>query len=305
MATIKNIVKNCIPPFLWKMATQILTQNVGGEIGKSAHCPVCNKKVKAFLKLSDYYDKMLEKYECVHSAYCMETMNRQSYRCPHCNASDRSRLYAVYLKQKFETQTRKESTFLDIAPDKDFTKYIKNFDFIQYRTADLYMEGVDDKVDITDMNIYPDNSFDIVLCSHVLEHIEDDRKAMAELFRILKPAGFAIIMVPINLHLKEDFENPEYKTEAERWKYFGQNDHVRLYSKNGFITKLTQTGFKVNQLGIDYFGKEVFERNAIHPNSVLYVVEKFRGAHKARFAAALVGADATVGFILYLRSFID
>jgi ubiquinone/menaquinone biosynthesis C-methylase UbiE len=121
---------------------------------------------------------------------------------------------------------------------------------------------------------YVDNCFDMILCSHVLEHVDDDRKAMSELFRILKPSGFGIIMVPIDINLKEDFENPEYKTEAERWKYFGQNDHVRLYSKNGFATKLIQTGFKVNQLGIDYFGADVFEKNGIHPRSVLYVVEK-------------------------------
>jgi len=140
---------------------------------------------------------------------------------------------------------------------------------------DLFMAGVDDKVvDITNMSIYADNRFHLIVCSHVLEHIEDDRKAMAELYRVLNPAGFAIVMVPINLWLKEDFEDPVKTTEAERWRYFGQNDHVRVYSKAGFVGKLTAVGFKVAQLGIDYFGAEVFERNGIHPRSVLYIARK-------------------------------
>ena len=270
---IKEIVKDLTPPLLWKAIRRIKII-ISNETEKTFFCPVCNKKVKDFLKLSDYFDNMMEKYEYVHSIFCAETMNRKAYACPHCNASDRDRLYAIYLNKKFQTLTRKKYTFLDIAPAKVLTDFIKKFDFIQYRSADLSMEGVDDKIDITDMNIYADNSFDIILCSHVLEHIEDDRKAMSELYRILKPEGFAIVMVPINLYLKEDFENSEYKTEAERWKYFGQDDHVRLYSKNGFVNKLTQTGFKVYQLGLDYFGKEIFDKNGIHPRSVLYVVEK-------------------------------
>jgi SAM-dependent methyltransferase len=274
MNIVKDIVKDYTPPVIWRMIKRLMTKNTDKNNKRYFHCPVCNKKVRTFNKLPDFYDDMLEKYEYVHSIYCTETMNRNSYSCPRCNASDRSRLYAVYLKEKFNAFSKEEYTFLDIAPSENLKNFIKKSALIRYRSADLFMKNVDDKVDITDMNIYSDNSFDVILCSHVLEHIVDDRKAMSELFRILKPDGFAIIMVPINLLLKEDFENSEYKTEAERWKYFGQNDHVRLYSKNGFVNKLTQTGFKVNQLGIDYFGKEVFEKNGIHPRSVLYVVEK-------------------------------
>ena len=270
MKILKRLVKECTPPLLYKAIKRMRTTNNEN----SFICPVCNKTVRTFLRLPIFYDDMMEKYEYIHSLFCFETMNRKAYSCPHCSASDRNRLYAIYLNKIFQTLAKEKYTFLDIAPTKNLTEFIKKHDFIKYKSADLYMEGVDDKVDITDMNIYADNSFDMILCSHVLEHIDDDRKAMSELFRVLKPSGFGIIMVPINLNLKEDFENPEYKTESERWKYFGQNDHVRLYSKSGFVTKLMQAGFKVNQLGIDYFGSEVFEKNGIHPRSVLYVVEK-------------------------------
>ena len=269
MVAIKNTLRDLTPPLLWRAMKRI-----NSKTNISYHCPVCGKKVKEFLRKSDYHDDMLEKYEHVHSIFCEETMNRKAYACPHCKTNDRNRLYAIYLNKRFQTLTNKEYTFLDIAPTKGLSEFIKKCKLIRYRSADLFMEGVDDKVDITDMNIYKDNSFDIILCSNVLEHIDNDRKAMSELFRILKPSGFGIVMVPINLCLKEDFENPEYKTEAERWKYYGQNDHVRYYSKDGFVNKLNQTGFKVSQLGIDFFGAEVFEKNGIHPRSILYVVEK-------------------------------
>jgi SAM-dependent methyltransferase len=277
MKHLKKIIKDCIPPLLWQVMKQMKHKIMDNNRNNKFYCcPVCGKDVSSFLKLPDYYDDMLEKHEYVHSIFCAETMNRKAYSCPHCYASDRDRLYGVYLNEKFLNIVKhgRKYTFLDIAPAKSLAEFVKKHDFIQYRSIDLYMEGVDDKVDVTDMNIYRDNSFDIILCSHVLEHIEDDRKAISELYRILKPSGFAIIMVPILLSIHEDFENPSYKTEAERWKYFGQNDHVRIYSKNGFVNKLTQVGFKVNQLGIDYFGKEIFEKYGIHHRSILYVVEK-------------------------------
>jgi predicted SAM-dependent methyltransferase len=273
---LKKIIKDCIPPILWRALKQLRTRLSNDNEINLYFCPVCNQKVNVFLKLPNYYDEMLEKYQYIHSSYCIETMNARAYLCPNCFASDRDRLYAIFLNQKFKVieDKNKKYAFLEIAPAQSLSNFIRKHDFIQHRSADLYMEGVDDKVDITDMNIYRDNSFDMILCSHVLEHIENDGKAISELYRVLKPFGFGIIMVPIILSLEEDFENPEYKTEAERWKYFGQNDHVRAYSKTGFVNKLYEAGFKVQQLGIDYFGADIFEKNGIHPRSVLYVVEK-------------------------------
>jgi predicted SAM-dependent methyltransferase len=124
------------------------------------------------------------------------------------------------------------------------------------------------------MNIYEDNTFDFFICSHVLEHIQNDIKAMSELYRVLKPGGKCIAMVPIALSLEEDYENPEITTAEGRWKHFGQDDHVRMYSKSGFVNKLASTGFLVHQLDVNFFGYEIFDKHGIHPRSVLYVVEK-------------------------------
>ena len=209
-------------------------------------CPVCKKNVIRFNPLPVYYDLMSEKYPSVHPAFMGETMNYHAYTCPHCGATDRNRLYAMFLSAYFIKlqKTSKKYRFLDIAPNKELSYFIKQNTFIQYRSVDLYMEAADDKADITDLHIYDNESFDILLCSHVLEHVSDDKKAISELFRILKKDGLGIIVVPINLALKEDFEDPTKTTDEDRWKYFGQNDHVRMYSKNGFISKLQQIGFK-------------------------------------------------------------
>ena len=81
-------------------------------------------------------------------------------------------------------------------------------------------------------------------------------------------------MVPILLTLEETYENAAAKTKEERWKYFGQDDHVRIYAKGDFVSKLSNTGFIIHQYDINYFGADVFLRSGIHKRSVLYVVEK-------------------------------
>jgi SAM-dependent methyltransferase len=238
-------------------------------------CPICHSGLSSFNRLPDYYFEQLYKYQHIHSIFTAETINILNYSCPSCGASDRDRLYALYLKERFDVVDKsKKYKFVHFAPTRSLEKFIKSYAFLGYRSADFFMEYVDDKVDIMDMKIYRDNSIDIFLCSHVLEHVSDDKKAISELYRILKTDGWGIIMVPILLSLKENYEDPSITSEEDRWKHFGQDDHLRVYSKEGFIKRLEEGGFKVTQLGIDYFGSDLFESCGIYPRSVLYVVEK-------------------------------
>lgn len=105
-------------------------------------------------------------------------------------------------------------------------------------------------------------------------HVVDDRKALSELYRILKPMGQGILMVPIVLGIEEIDEDPSITDIAERWRRFGQHNHVRLYSKRGFIDRVSDAGFQIHQYGWKYFRKEVFTRNGVTGQSILYVVEK-------------------------------
>jgi dTDP-4-amino-4,6-dideoxygalactose transaminase len=108
----------------------------------------------------------------------------------------------------------------------------------------------------------------------VLEHVDDDLKAINELWRVLKPGGWGIAMVPINVTLQNNRENASCTTEPERWKHFGQGDHVRIYSRDGFVARLQKAGFVVRQFRRENFENENFQRYGLSPASALYVVEK-------------------------------
>lgn len=237
-------------------------------------CPICSSPVTKFNRLPDFYYEKLDQFGCIFSPFQCETINLLHYSCPVCGGSDRERLYSLYFQKEIPV-VQDNFKLLDIAPSGSLANFIKNkYSNINYRSADLMMTGVDDVIDITQMHLYEDNSFDFFICSHVLEHVSDDKKAMSELYRVLKPEGKGIAMVPIMLSLDEDYENPEIITPEGRWKHFGQDDHVRMYSKSGFINKLRSTGFLVHQLDLSFFGSEAFEKYGIHPRSVLYIVEK-------------------------------
>ncbi len=128
-----------------------------------------------------------------------------------------------------------------------------------YVTADL-MRPADVKMDITDIR-FPDNEFDIIYCSHVLEHVPDDRKAMREFNRVLKPSGFALLLVPITTDVT--FEDPSITDEQERVRLFGQKDHVRCYGPD-YMDRLREAGFIVEVTRpSDFLQPEEIERLAI------------------------------------------
>lgn len=257
-----------------RLIKQVIKNPLPGKDPEAVYdCPVCGATSVRMHPVPKDYLVNWQRYQCVHNPFYLETMNLGYYLCSRCYTPDRNRLYAIYLSQYF-SKTTGTVHLLDIAPDNRLGSFIKKHANVQYRTMDLMRDDVDDRIDITDMNVYSEGRFDFFICSHVLEHIPGDIAAMKELYRVLKKGGKGIVMVPINLQLETTMEDPACTDEALRWKYFFQNDHVRMYSKNDFISRLSVVGFTVEQLGIDYFSKEVFEKNAIWPTSVLYVVHK-------------------------------
>ncbi len=239
------------------------------------YCPVCERRVKEFLALPEFYRVEAQLHGCTYSVDDAETLNYKQYSCPHCHASDRDRLYALYIKEKAAGQNNnRRHDLVEFAPFQPLGQMIRKFGVFNLRTADLFMEGVDDKVNLEDLSIYLDASFDGFICSHVLEHVTDDRKALRELQRILKPGGWGILMVPILLSIDDIDEDPNVTDESERWRRFGQNDHVRIYSKRGFLQRVEEAGFSVRQYGWQHFGADLFIESGIAQKSVLYIVEK-------------------------------
>jgi SAM-dependent methyltransferase len=279
---IKRIIEYSMINFFKKITPEIIKKQIrpyflrrGEELKKDFFCPICESHIDNFNPISWSCLKNLDNNCHIHSIFVAEMFNFTAYSCPICNESDRNRLYALYIMDRFKQMDQsKEYVFIEFAPSKELSKKIKSYPFIRYRSADLFMKDVDDVVDITNMLIYKDNSVDMFLCSHVLEHVIDDKKAVKELYRILKPGGWGILVSPILLTLERTYEDFSITTEAERWKHFGQNDHVRVYAKHDYVKLLEEPGFKVLQLGEEFFRKEVYEKRGINPRSVLYVVEK-------------------------------
>jgi predicted SAM-dependent methyltransferase len=268
----RSVIHKMLPASWKKGMKKILSRDKASL--DAYYCPVCENRISHFTKLDDYFLENYYRYGYIHSIFCYETFNVVNYHCSACYATDRERLYMMYLKEKISMNSTEKIRLLDFAPNEAVRKKIMSEPSVIYRSCDLLRPDVDDNTDIQDMVVYQDNEFDAIICSHVLEHVDDDGKAMAELFRILKPGGWAVIMVPILLTLNETFEDRSIISEEDRWKYFMQGDHVRTYSRNDFVKRLSFAGFKVKQLDKKYFGDDVFERNGIDPRSVLYVAEK-------------------------------
>lgn len=238
-------------------------------------CPVCRKRVRRFLPVPTWYLRKLDQHGFIHSIFALETLNVFSCTCPSCEASDRDRLIMLYLRMRLSVGgTSDPLSLVEFGPSPVLERTLRSMDGVDYRSADFDPGRASECADIQDMVQYSDASVDAFICSHVLEHVQDDRKAMAELHRILRPGGWGIVLVPVELTLEEVYEDPGITGEAERWRHFGQGDHLRLYSKDGLVARLTDAGFVVHQLGAEYFGGERFERSGIHQRSVLYVVER-------------------------------
>src|SRR6266705_2659347 len=228
----------------YELAPAALHSAVVRLSGRSADffCSACEQPVRQFAPLPDFYSRKLAEHGSDLRLEDFETCNFRSYQCPHCGATDRDRLYALYLPKRLPQRRSEQQKFslLDVAPSSALSRHIRRKYGVRYRTADLYMKNVDDRVDVTAMSCYADGSFDAFICSHVLEHVEDDGKALRELRRVLKPGGWGIAMVPISLAISEVRESGAALTEEERWKQYGQGDHARLYSRAGFVSRLEQ-----------------------------------------------------------------
>jgi len=240
--------------------------------GEGYFCIGCGKSWKQFKPFPEGWSDELIKSGWKYSLDDAETLNYRNYWCYHCGMIDRDRLYAMYLSQIIAE--RGAVSIIEFAPSPPLSKFLKSMKQVTLRTSDLFMPDADDKLDIQDLRKYEDESFDIFICSHVLEHVDDDRKAMRELFRITKKGGFGIPMVPIVNGVTETHEDPSIKDKNLRMKYFGQDDHVRLYAKADFIERLESAGFRVELLDAAHFGPGVFEKHGISNKSVLYIAHK-------------------------------
>ena len=176
-------------------------------------------------------------------------IQRKNALCPGTFSLERHRLLWLYLKKETDF-FNSNNKILHFAPEQCFHKFFKSF-FKNYTTTDLNSPIVDIKADICNLP-FNDNSFDYILCNHVLEHIYDDEKAMKEIYRVLNKNGIAILQVPIDINSNLTREGRDIDNKQDRNKLFGQYDHLRIYGLD-YFKKLKKVGFKVKN--IDYLSK--------------------------------------------------
>ncbi len=196
--------------------------------GKGVECPICGRRYRKFMP-----------YGYVHS--------RKNALCPGCLSLERHRLLWLYLSNETEFFTDKLRV-LHIAPEYCLLKRFEKMPNLDYVTADIESPLATVKMDVQEIP-FPDGEFDVIFCNHILEHVEDDRKAMRELRRVLRPGGWAVMLSPINSSREYTYEDASITDPAEREKHFGQKDHVRDYGRD-FGERLVEEGFNVDE--IDY-----------------------------------------------------
>ena len=197
---------------------------------------------------------------------------RENALSPGTLSLERHRQMWLYLQNETDFFT-KNYKVLHIAPEQEFLRKFKKMKNLDYISADLFSPIVDVKADILDLP-FEDESFDVIFCNHVLEHIEDDRKAMSELYRVMKKGGWGILQVPMKNSLEKTYEDFTITDPKERQKHFGQYDHVRWYGMD-YFDRLKSVGFDAEaNFYSQKFSDADIKKFGLNKNEILPIVRK-------------------------------
>lgn len=196
-------------------------------------------------------------------------MRRKADKCPVCHGCDRTRMMALFLEQEVGVGSEPLDV-LHVAPDYGLYLWLKRRPGVSYTGSDIdarryrHIDNVH-TANLMDMP-FESNSFDVVICSHVLEHVPDDSRAMQELQRVLKPGGTALLLVPLAMDGGGTDEDPTVTDPDERNRRYGQWDHLRLYGKDDFLSRLAAAGFEVSTF--EPFAVSPGEASELHLNPI-------------------------------------
>lgn len=232
--------------------------------GNKRYCPVCDSHLRCFLPSG-----------------LAETPDR---RCPICNSVERHRLIMLFLERHTDLFSGIPQKMLHIAPEPELSARFKKHRSLQYISADLNDPKAMLQLDVTDID-FADNTFDVIYCSHVLEHVPNDKQALKEFARVLKSTGWAILQVPI-ADIDETFEDPSITDPQERQQLFGHWDHVRLYGRD-YKNRLEEAGFSVSIISPkDFLTQKEIQQCTLTPSEDIYYcsINDELSQHKAGIA---------------------
>lgn len=274
MGYLRRISKKVVP-FWMGQKLRGAYQKIQGQVyrGKNYYCPYCKHSFTKMLPAGFDLPVITEKQ-------IIGAGKRDNCTCPRCFSKDRDRLIYLYLKHRtdlFEGHYK----LLHIAPEtwmKELFKRSPNLDYTsgvkEVESMGYYYDRMTREIDITDLEM-KDNLYDVLICNHVLEHVTDDIQAMKELYRVLKPGGWAILQVPISPILEESYEDNDIISKKSRERYFGQFDHVRIYGQD-YFKRLESVGFKVERQHPvnNNWGINELDKYALNPKEELFIAHK-------------------------------
>ena len=221
--------------------------------GDQVHCPICDKSFSKFLP----YGRMFP---------------RENALCPSCLSLERHRLMHLFLQNETTFYTNKPK-LLHIAPEYCFIDRFEKYLGENYITADIESPLAKVKMDLHHIP-FEDNSFDVVFCNHVLEHVKDDVQCMNEIRRVLKSDGFALCQSPQRYDLETTYEDASITDPKEREKHFLQDDHLRIYGRD-YGDQLKSSGFKVENVNlVDKIGLTEAKKMALPLEEIIYLCKK-------------------------------
>ena len=249
---LKFVVRTIPRPFLIRLGSGFSFLFAALYRGNNYECPVCGGH---FRKMFPWGNK-----------------GEANRLCPGCLSLERHRLLWLYLKNKSDFFMAPLKV-LHIAPEQPFIKRFKALKNLEYITADLVSPIADVKMDIQDIPFH-ENSFDIVLCNHVMEHIPDEAKAIREVYRVLKSGGWAILQVPIDTSRSETYEDKSITDPKERELHFGQYDHLRFHGLD-YPERLEAGGFiVVHERYLFDFDEKTRDFYRLPKDEIIYLCKK-------------------------------
>lgn len=239
--------------------------------GTDAFCVFCGKSFGKFLH-EGVKAEVFKKYRVAGGGY------KLNVQCPYCGSVDRSRLLYLFFQLRTDIY-KKKTLLLHISPNREIARAIGSNPSVEQVCGSIEPESFPEfkaaYVDVQKLG-GPDNLYDVVVCCHVIEHVENDQMAFSEIYRVLKPKGFAVLQVPLALNLEKTLEDRNDITPKQRKVAYGQVDHVRLYGLD-YLDRIRNTGFRVvldNPFANAWLPKKELERHRLDPIEDVIVAYK-------------------------------
>lgn len=253
-------LRKVVPPRYRGRARQLFNRATAWAYAGSRHsCPCCGGSFRRF------------------RVYETESGRREDL-CPRCGSLGRHRVDWLFLRHRRLLEPRNGTLrLLHVAPEPAFQRHLADDPRIDYVSGDLDSALAMERLDVTDIQ-HPDNSFDAIICNHVLEHVPDDGRALRELHRVLAPGGWAMLQVPLDSSKEQTHEDASVVDPEERRRLFWQHDHVRLYGRD-YTDRIEEARFSVTvERFVEGLPADEVERQRLDRQELIYLARKPRAA---------------------------